>query len=246
MLTTRQERNEQRKISLFAWLGIALIASLLTLALNWPAWAQERNQLTFCDTQDEITAATIYGDGAVTIINAKIPQACNTFIGTYIKGNTVETVKGFGKLWDITPVLVYAVGQHMQRVRPMEQWVAFTSPLIEAAWDGKLTDLKTKQWFESLMQPDNPTASCCGEADAVEADDFDRENGHYVAIVTNGRGIVATGTRISIPDAKLKWDKGNPTGHGIVFIHVITADEEEATQAVGTIYVYCYVTPTGS
>lgn len=171
MLTTRQERNEQRKISLFAWLGIALMASLLTLALNWPAWAQERNQLTFCDTQDEITAATIYGDGAVTIINAKIPQACNTFIGTYIKGNTVETIRGFGKLWDVTPVLVYAVGQHMQRVRPMEQWVSLASPLIEATWVPSGNDREDYiRWFEHAETTDAAFnrfgwKSCCSHSD---------------------------------------------------------------------------------
>ena len=26
------------------------------------------------------------------------------------------------------------------------------------------------------------------------------------------------GTEIKIPDSKLKWDKSNPTGHGIVFL----------------------------
>ena len=30
--------------------------------------------------------------------------------------------------------------------------------------------------------------------------------------------MIPNGTRITIPDAKIKWDKGNPTGHGIVFI----------------------------
>ena len=27
-----------------------------------------------------------------------------------------------------------------------------------------------RQWFQQLMQPDNPRVSCCGEADAFEAD----------------------------------------------------------------------------
>lgn len=154
------------------WLSIGLLAALLTWALDWPAWAQETNQLTFCDTQDEITAATIYGDGAVTIINAKIPQACNTFIGTYVKGDTVETVKGFGKLFDITPVLVYAVGQHMQRVRPMEQWVALTSPLIEATWKPEFSE-SPKEWIDWFNNAKTtPEArdrfgwtSCCSHSD---------------------------------------------------------------------------------
>ena len=28
---------------------------------------------------------------------------------------------------------------------------------------------------------------------------------------------IEVGTEIEIPDSKLKWDKLNPTGHGIVF-----------------------------
>jgi hypothetical protein len=34
----------------------------------------------------------------------------------------------------------------------------------------------------------------------------------------NGRGIIADGTRIPVPSEKVKWDEGNPTGHGIIFI----------------------------
>ena len=38
------------------------------------------------------------------------------------------------------------------------------------------------------MQPDNKATSCCGEADAYEADSFEVEGDHYIAIVTNGAG----------------------------------------------------------
>jgi hypothetical protein len=91
----------------------------------------------------------------------------------------------------------------------------------------------TRQWFQSLMQPDNPYMSCCGEADAFEADTFEVEGDHYVAIITDGKGMVAPGTRIPVPNAKMKWDAGNPTGHGILFLQV------------GTMNVYCYVAPGG-
>ena len=33
-----------------------------------------------------------------------------------------------------------------------------------------------------------------------------------------GRPHLDVGTEIEIPNKKLKWDKGNPTGHGIVFL----------------------------
>jgi len=89
-----------------------------------------------------------------------------------------------------------------------------------------------RQWFQSLMQPDNPYVSCCGEADAFEADSFEVEGDHYVAIITDGKGVIANGTRISVPNAKMKWDAGNPTGHGIIFIG-----------ANGQLY--CYVAPGG-
>jgi hypothetical protein len=92
--------------------------------------------------------------------------------------------------------------------------------------------LPVRQWFQSLMQPDNPNLSCCGEADAFEADDFEIEGDHYVAIITNGKGVIPSGTRIAVPNHKMKWDRGNPTGHGIIFI---------GSQG----QVYCYVTPSG-
>jgi len=87
-------------------------------------------------------------------------------------------------------------------------------------------------WFKSLTQPDDPSMSCCGEADAFEADTFEVEGDHYVAIITDGKGVIASGTRIPVPNPKMKWDAGNPTGHGIIFI----GPEKQ---------VYCYVAPGG-
>jgi hypothetical protein len=90
-----------------------------------------------------------------------------------------------------------------------------------------------REWFQSLRQPDHPRLSCCGEADAYEADTFEAEGDHYVAIITDGKGVIANGTRITVPNAKMTWDKGNPTGHGIIFI----GDRGQ---------LYCYVTPGGA
>jgi hypothetical protein len=89
-----------------------------------------------------------------------------------------------------------------------------------------------RQWFQKLMQPDNPVVSCCGEADAFEADSFEVRDDQYVAIITNGKGVIPEGTKITVPNAKMKWDEGNPTGHGIIFIG-------------GGGQVYCYVAPGG-
>ena len=49
---------------------------------------------------------------------------------------------------------------------------------------------------------------------------------------TNGKGVIPEGTRIPVPNQKLKWDEGNPTGHGIIFIG-------------SNGQVFCYVTPGG-
>ncbi len=97
-------------------------------------------------------------------------------------------------------------------------------------WDNQ--PIAVRQWFQGLMQPDNPYISCCGEADAFEADTFEVVGDQYVAVITNGKGVIPEGTRIPVPNEKLKWDNGNPTGHGIIFIG-------------SGGQVYCYVTPGG-
>jgi len=111
--------------------------------------------------------------------------------------------------------------------------VAATLPAVardNGQWENQPAHLR--QWFQKLMQPDNPVMSCCGEADAFEADSFENGSGQYVAIITNGKGIIPEGTRIPVPNNKMKWDEGNPTGHGIIFIG-------------SGGQVYCYVTPGG-
>jgi hypothetical protein len=104
-------------------------------------------------------------------------------------------------------------------------------------WENQGTNLR--QWFQTLMQPDAPHLSCCGEADAYWADTFEVRDGHYVAIITDDRpdGPLRRphrdlGEKIVVPDNKMKWDAGNPTGHGVIFI------------GIGG-QVYCYVTPGG-
>lgn len=101
------------------------------------------------------------------------------------------------------------------------------------------TDPQIRQWFQALMQPDNPAVSCCGEADAYWADSFEVDGDRYVAIITDSRPDeplrrkhVDVGTRIVIPNHKLKYDQSNPTGHGIIFLN-------------RNDYVYCYVAPGG-
>jgi len=98
---------------------------------------------------------------------------------------------------------------------------------------------EVRQWFQKLMQPDFPTQPCCGEADAYWADSFEMDDGRYVAIITDersdgplGRPHREMGEKVIVPNGKIKWDEGNPTGHGIIFIGI-------------SGQVYCYVPPGG-
>ena len=75
-------------------------------------------------------------------------------------------------------------------------------------------DPAIRQWYQSLMQPDAPHASCCGEADAYWADEIHVRNGKtYVRITDDrpdeplGRPHVDSGTEVEIPNHKLKWDR---------------------------------------
>jgi len=101
------------------------------------------------------------------------------------------------------------------------------------------SDASVSRWYKSLMQPDNPTLSCCGAADAYYADLFETDGDRYVAIITDmrddgplGRHHVEPGTRILVPNTKLKVDSGNPTGHGVIFLS--SSDT-----------VFCFVAPGG-
>ena len=107
-------------------------------------------------------------------------------------------------------------------------------------WDGP-NNAELKKWYQDLKQPDNPAASCCGEADAYWADAFEAtSDGEYVAIITDprddeplGRRHRDIGTRIVVPKNKIKWNEGNPVGHGLIFLN--RADT-----------VLCYLPPLGS
>jgi hypothetical protein len=90
-------------------------------------------------------------------------------------------------------------------------------------------------WYRTLRQPDN-NLSCCGEADAYEADEVHSEcddapentpihNCRIIAVVTDERpdeplmrAHVPVGTRFVVPPNKITWVDGNPTGHVIIFL----------------------------
>lgn len=107
------------------------------------------------------------------------------------------------------------------------------------------------QFYQTLMQPDNPTASCCGSSDAYFADEVDTDAiGNTVAIITDTRDDVSlarihipVGTRITIPARKLrKVSIPNPTGHNVIFLSVSTAYDDSGTSPPGppSYSVYCW------
>jgi len=90
-------------------------------------------------------------------------------------------------------------------------------------WEG--SDPAISQWYKTLMQPDNPAISCCGEADAYWADKVEVKDGKVYATITDtrddkplGRRHIPPGTVFQIPPHKMKFDRGNPTGHVVIFI----------------------------
>lgn len=100
-------------------------------------------------------------------------------------------------------------------------------------WGG--IDPAISSWFSTLMQPDNPTVPCCGESDAYYADVVETNANETIAVITDDRPDeplrrphVDVGTRIVVPPNKIKWDRGNPTGHIIIFLGY-------------DLHVYCYV-----
>ena len=94
-------------------------------------------------------------------------------------------------------------------------------------------------WMKTLMQPDNPAIPCCGKADAYWCDNYYVRDGKSFCKITDdrvdeplGRPHIPVGTEIEIPNHKLKWDRGNPTGHAVVFVS-------------RSLLVHCFVQGTG-
>jgi len=87
-------------------------------------------------------------------------------------------------------------------------------------------------WYGSLMQPDNPSGSCCGLADAYWCDDYYARDGKAYCRITDdrddaklGRPHIEIGTEFEIPPYKLKFEQdgkavGNPTGHAVIFVNM--------------------------
>jgi hypothetical protein len=102
------------------------------------------------------------------------------------------------------------------------------------------SDPAVREWYQKLMQPDIPTSPCCGEADAYWADEVHVRDGKTYAVITDDRDDgplrrphIPNGTEIEVPNHKLKWDSGNPTGHNVLFLSYRG-------------WVYCFVQGSGT
>lgn len=161
---------------------------------------------------------------AITAIGMLIVNLAPSPLGA-IQGSVIATV---GLVLLLVCLAIFGV--HAAFARDLGQW--------------KTADPEVREWYQALMQPDVPTMSCCGEADAYWCDIArtevigDGAPKNYCIITDDrpdgplGRPHREVGTEIQIPNHKLKYDRGNPTGHAIVFL------SRES-------YVYCYVAPGG-
>ena len=130
-------------------------------------------------------------------------------------------------------------------MEPAERWLTFLATCLvalvlflvfSAAKAHDEDHPEHHHWYGSLMQPDNPSASCCGLADAYWCDDYFARDGKAYCRITDGRDDaplrrphIPIGTEFEIPPYKLKFDqKTNPTGHAVIFVSP-------------TGHVFCYV-----
>lgn len=108
-------------------------------------------------------------------------------------------------------ILVYLYNIPFAHGRDLGQWEA--------------TDPSIREWYRTLTRPDMPSMICCTEADAYYADEVHVRGGKTYATITDdrpdgplGRPHIPNGTEFEVPPEKLKWDRGNPTGHNILFV----------------------------
>ncbi len=101
-------------------------------------------------------------------------------------------------------------------------------------------DPKIHEWYQHLTRPDMPGSICCTEADAYWADEVHVRNGKMYVVVTDDRDDgplhrphIPNGTEIEVPPEKLKYDEGNPTGHGVLFVST-------------SGFTWCYVMGSGT
>ena len=235
---------------------IVLWLVLGTFALT--AQARELSEGTgiVCDTPDQVQRFAVLGakpEAIKTINDGAAKAVCALTTVRYIRGREVSRVRSSDHAYRVVEILLIEVKLHGQwgEITPSLQYTLFlvneeraSLPHITFVADNgqwETTDPQLRAWFQELRMPDNPQVSCCGLADAYYADKvYTRADGKNVAVITDerpdeplGRPHVPVGTEIVIPDHKMKWDRGNPTGHNIIFL--------SNPNAQGGRDVYCFI-----
>lgn len=118
-------------------------------------------------------------------------------------------------------------------------------------------DTERSKWFTQLKRPEKAfyPNSCCGDADAYEADIYSRNpDGSYEVTITDGsekvfpdgslRPGIKTGSQIHVEKDRVNppiETQGNPTGHAWIFVSAsrgMTGDTSDEFARPG--YTYCF------
>src|ERR1700694_5719097 len=81
-------------------------------------------------------------------------------------------------------------------------WASHVMARDDGQWANQPQEIR--QWFQSVMQPNNSKVSCCGEGDAFEVLLDGNEDEFIRAIIVNGRGVIPDGTLVMVPRIKLQ------------------------------------------
>lgn len=77
-----------------------------------------------------------------------------------------------------------------------------------------------REWFQSVMQPENPYQSCCGESEAYDVEMAGNgSDGSLIVKIISGPTEDEIGRTIDVPRAKLQTKYG-PTGRFILFMGI--------------------------
>jgi hypothetical protein len=142
-------------------------------------------------------------------------------------------------------------------------WFLHIAIAHAGVFDGEPITQIEKNWFNNGY-----VQSCCGLGDAFTADDFVEIDGKYYAIITDGtdrywdlKDVIPVGTRFEITPEMYQHTKDfpkNPTGHGIIFLHVYRQKSETGSVILGyhtgatepvppeQADVMCYFPPAGN
>jgi hypothetical protein len=138
----------------------------------------------------------------------------------------------------------------------------FMTPTPARAFDhGFPKDTERSRFFEQLKRPDYYPHSCCGEADAYEADIYQRNaDGSYDVEITDGsektypdgtfRIGLKNGTKVRVPSDQINpttETQFNPTGHAWLFVSARRGYGSDANPDAEPGMTYCFAPlPEGS